>query len=164
MKQLKIKLLLPFLAILLGHELFSAETALPGMVYLRDRKWDLRQIYFNNVPVDSLYIVERKISMGIGTDGSYYHIGVDSLTNQGYAVPFYCQIDENAAIPTIKVAQSADMHDVFYNFNIVYIGKDHLVLTFKQADLQNPSMLVTVEYRFVADNSVYPNTGSTGAP
>lgn len=124
----------------------------PNLIYLKDRKWDLKQMYVNELPVDSLEIVKIGMSFVFNSQDKAYQINYNAITNSPMAMVMDYTV--NANNNTIRLVNTADL-SLVYNFKILYIGKNHLVLTFSSPDPKNASVIRSIEYRFVADNSIY---------
>lgn len=154
------KLLFTILLLCGINELWAIASPIPpNMIYLRDRKWDVRQIYVNQMPVDSHQVADLAISFAFMPDDNkcYYFVQNDSLGEQIGVEMSYSTVENIQGDNYIIVHESSNPSAVWYNFHIEHISKDHLVLKFTQisADDSDPTPVKTIEYRFVADNSIY---------
>lgn len=110
-----------------------------------DRKWDLKQMYINKLPVDSFKVADMDMSLIFNSQGKFFQLAYVASLNAKGAIEGTYSVLKNS----IRVGQA----EVWYDFQIEYLGENHLVLVFTQLDPKT-SLTNTIEYRLVADNSV----------
>ena len=116
-----------------------------------DRKWDLKQMYINQLPVDSLTVADMGMSLIFNGQGRFFQLAHSDSLDATAVMEGYWSYTSSYVL---NAAETVGMQNIWYGFKVTYLGYDHLVLTFTKPDLQDPTKSNLVEFRFVADNSI----------